>query len=92
MFEPSFDQWADYEGLLSDDGVLLEDCKILAKSAKALKVLYGEEEIWLPFSQMYGDYAQSPLLGIGTTVTLEITYWLARTKGLGGYKAQNEEP
>ena len=60
--------------------VHLDVDEILKETAKAFLVLLPDgEEVWLPFSQV----ADHEAYAVGDTgVTISITEWLAREKGL----------
>lgn len=59
--------------------VHLDDCDILAETGNALLVRYDDGEFWLPRSQVAdaGDYQAGD-----QGVTLSVTEWIARQKGI----------
>ena len=59
--------------------VHLEGCKVLRVTDKAMLVEYSDSEIWLPLSQVSesGQYEAGD-----EDVTISITEWLAKQKGL----------
>lgn len=59
--------------------VHLEDCKVLAVTESAVLVLYDEEKIWLPKSQL-SDPDTYEADDEGVTVTC--TEWIAKQKGI----------
>lgn len=49
--------------------------KIIKETDLAIKVLYEEEEIWLPFSQILEIHHEDP-------IRIVITAWIAKEKGI----------
>lgn len=63
----------------NDEWVPLHDCKIVRETDKAILVEYDGEDVWLPHSQIREAYK----LEIGTSgVTVEVTAWLCKQKGI----------
>lgn len=49
--------------------------KILRETDLAVKVLYEDEELWLPFSQILEIHHEEP-------IRIVITAWIAKEKGI----------
>ncbi len=61
--------------------VHLEDCLVLKATDKALLVEYDGEEVWPPLSQI----SEAEQYEVGDKdVTISITAWLAKQKGIEG--------
>lgn len=61
--------------------VLLEDVTVKAVTEKALLVEYGDEEVWIPVSQVVPEETDVEFER-GATGTLAVTQWIAKEKGL----------
>lgn len=59
--------------------VYLEDCDVIKVTDKAALVVYDDEQIWLPLSQMSDP---EDLVQGETGVTIGITEWIANEKGI----------
>lgn len=54
------------------------DCEVTRITDKAVRVIYENEEIWLPLSQI----SPSDGFGVGDTISFTIPEWIAKEKGM----------
>lgn len=64
---------------MSDEYVEFEDVTVKAETDKAILCVIGEDEHWVPKSQLSED---SEVYAKGTEGKLVVSEWLAKTKGL----------
>lgn len=60
-----------------DELVTVHVDEIRRESEKAILVAIGEEEIWLPKSQLRGDYSEGE-----SDIDVTMTKWIAEQKGI----------
>lgn len=65
---------------MADETVDLDEVEVLRESDKALLVLVGGEELWIPKSQIHEDSEVYSLKS--SPGTMKVTRWIAEEKGL----------
>ena len=64
-----------------DESVVLDGVVVKVVTEKALLIEYGDEEVWIPISQI--DLSETDVeFERGAKGTLGITQWIAKQKGL----------
>jgi hypothetical protein len=63
-----------------DDSITFEDVEVKVATEKAMLCVIGDDEVWIPRSQVIDD--GTDVSAAGDAGTLVVTKWIATEKGL----------